>query len=169
MFGLSNSSVYAIRALRCLAFCIGPLRKREELAACANVPRPYLAKILHSLRDLGFVTSKRGFTGGYGLARPPHKISLLEVIEGIEHLHGETGCRLGLGDCTEQNPCKFDRAWGRARDAFYSAAREITIADLGDPESLPPALEPGSPDCRETDGECCGWSEHRDSQVGDER
>jgi Rrf2 family protein len=49
-----------------------------------GIPSRFLVQILLQLKGASLVVSTRGASGGYRLARAPHKISLSEVIEVME-------------------------------------------------------------------------------------
>ncbi|MEM8864917.1 MAG: Rrf2 family transcriptional regulator [Planctomycetota bacterium] len=56
----------------------------KALSAKQDIPEGFLVQILQDLRRAGLVTSTRGASGGYQLARESAAISLAEVIEAIE-------------------------------------------------------------------------------------
>jgi Rrf2 family protein len=49
-----------------------------------GVPQRFLVQILLQLKTAGLVTSVRGASGGYQLAKPPESISLAAVINAID-------------------------------------------------------------------------------------
>jgi Rrf2 family transcriptional regulator, iron-sulfur cluster assembly transcription factor len=56
----------------------------DAMCAHRKMPKQYLTKILGLLARAGLVTSIRGKHGGYVLARPPGKITILDVVEAVE-------------------------------------------------------------------------------------
>src|ERR1035437_1971186 len=74
---VSTRGDYASRALLSLALrdnLTTPTSVRD-LAERTELPQPYLEQILHSMKGVGLVRSKRGVGGGGGLrARPPRRI-----------------------------------------------------------------------------------------------
>ena len=57
--------------------CVMASRISEEY----DIPLEYLAKIMQQMAKMNVLTSKRGRTGGFTLARPAKEITLLEIIE----------------------------------------------------------------------------------------
>ena len=55
-----------------------------EITTRHPIPERYLEQILATLRRGGLLKSMRGAKGGYTLAREPHAISLLEIVQLIE-------------------------------------------------------------------------------------
>src|SRR5262249_28302867 len=49
-----------------------------------GIPQRFLVQILLQLKAAGLVASLRGASGGYQLVRPPHQISLADVINAID-------------------------------------------------------------------------------------
>ncbi len=82
---LSRTVAYAVRATLQLAKSDSATPVPcSQLAAAGKMPERFLLQILRSLVTHGILRSTRGVDGGYALVRPPHEVSLLEVIEAIE-------------------------------------------------------------------------------------
>lgn len=58
--------------------------RAEAIAESEAIPPSFLAQILHELKRMGLVTSRRGKTGGWRLTKAPGEISLLMVVEALE-------------------------------------------------------------------------------------
>ena len=56
------------------------LLKVDDMAAKHEIPGKYLEQILLQLKWGGFVKSKRGADGGYGLSKDPSQTRLADVI-----------------------------------------------------------------------------------------
>src|SRR6188474_2789513 len=72
---------------------IGPVAARD-LADIERLPADYCEQILLRLRRAGLVESVRGAKGGYYLAKPPHAISVKDVMDASEHATFEVNCDL---------------------------------------------------------------------------
>ena len=83
---LSQTAEYALRAMTQLAIDAPNASATRDVANRTQVPPSYLAKILQSMKRAGLFTSRRGVGGGVKLARPPKRISLLEIVEAIDPL-----------------------------------------------------------------------------------
>ena len=85
MLCLSQTTGYAILALSCLEEGDGEnWILVKDIATCTGIPKPYLSKILHSLQGSGLIRAKRGYRGGFALARPSSRINLLEIAAAVE-------------------------------------------------------------------------------------
>src|SRR5581483_178249 len=56
----------------------------KSIADAQGIPQRFLVQILLQLKTAGLVASVRGAAGGYQLARPPHAITLAEIIAAID-------------------------------------------------------------------------------------
>jgi len=81
---LSKRTGYAILALACMIDKKQGWYKVEDIAKQADIPRPFLHKIILALGKSGLVTTKRGLHGGMALARPANQITLLDVAEAVQ-------------------------------------------------------------------------------------
>jgi Rrf2 family transcriptional regulator, cysteine metabolism repressor len=124
---LSVKVDYACRVLAQLARLHGgdELAHIEGLAKVEAVPANYLVQILSELRNGGLITSRRGKQGGYALARPPEKITLLDIVRVIE------GELLELTTAKEgQSAKRVNQVWREVRDAFEKKAASYTLDKL---------------------------------------
>jgi Rrf2 family protein len=125
---LSSASACALRALAFLARHEGggavPSR---AIAAAEGLPERFLPKVLESLATAGVLLSVRGIHGGYRLARPARRITLLEVVEAVDGpVRGEVP-RFGADaklDARLQEACDAVTEVVRAR------LRKVSVADL---------------------------------------
>jgi Rrf2 family protein len=83
---LSARTEYACLAMLQLAqdYDSGEPVQIRRIADEQGIPARFLVQILLQLKGASLVLSTRGAAGGYRLARPPHEISLAEVIEVME-------------------------------------------------------------------------------------
>ena len=77
---ISARTDYAVRAMLVIADAHPRLVKAAEIATAQQIPVKFLTTILVDLRRGGLVSSLRGSNGGYGLARPPEKISVGDIL-----------------------------------------------------------------------------------------
>ena len=118
-----------------------------RLAASYELPPPYLNKQLQALVRAGILTSTRGKRGGFELARPLERISLLDVVDAIEGTEPAFRCTeirqcgMGAGSPTSafRAPCEIAAAMHEAEAEWRSALRRRTLAGIRD------AAEAGKP------------------------
>jgi len=82
---ISSKGQYALRAIFDLAAQnTGQPVKIASIARRQNIPQKFLELILPSLKQGGFVESRRGVGGGYSLARHPETITVGEVLRVVD-------------------------------------------------------------------------------------
>lgn len=129
MMKVSAKAEYACLALLALAQhgqTTSPLRIRE-IAESHGIPARYLVQILLQLKGAGLVSSIRGASGGYRLARPPDQIALSEVLTAIEGPD-----TLQRDPVLETLPAARALAgvWNRVRAAERGVLDRTTLAEL---------------------------------------
>lgn len=131
MFRLySKGCEYAIRGLMHLPTDVGSNVGVQEVSDRAQIPEPFTRKMFQALAKKGILTAISGPNGGYRLARDPHRISLLEIIEIIDGAESLNACVLGLPVCEDRNPCALHDAWSHAKRTLLPDLRGTSIADL---------------------------------------
>lgn len=125
----SQTAEYALRAMSCLAMRPEELVPTPVLATQTKVPANYLAKVLQQLAAADLITGRRGVGGGYKLARPAEKISLLEVINTVSPVERIESCPLGLPN---HGPflCPLHRRMDQAAAAVIELFGGVTLRDL---------------------------------------
>lgn len=82
---LSSKAIYGLAAMHMLSRAPhGRAMQVKEIAAMTRISHGYLEQLLSILRRGNLVVSIRGAYGGYKLARQPHEIDVLEIIEALE-------------------------------------------------------------------------------------
>jgi len=128
----SASATHALRALAQLAGgSAAEATLGRELAAEIGVPTHYLAKVLATLARAGVLSASRGARGGYRLARPAERITLLEVVEPFEGKRVRPGCLLRPDrQCSERAACSAHAAWTGVKTAYLGFLEKTTLADI---------------------------------------
>ena len=127
----SKPCEYVLRALTYLS----SQNQRElfsvhEIAKSEDLPTPYLAKLLQRLAQRGILTSVKGPKGGFGLARRPEDITLMEVVEAVDGTEEFTRCAVGLAECSDTSPCPLHDTWKPLKTSITDYMSEQTLADL---------------------------------------
>ena len=100
----------------------------RELAESAHLPLPVVSKILKVLAREGFLESHRGVKGGYSLARPPERVSVVEVIDALEGPIALTEC--GVGSCEREASCVVRAPWQRINRVVRKSLADVRLSDL---------------------------------------
>ncbi|MBV6493384.1 MAG: putative HTH-type transcriptional regulator [Turneriella sp.] len=124
----SSASKYAVRALSYMTSCEEQkIFTVDELAKGADVPKPYLSKILKQLVAGKILKSSKGPGGGYQFARPVEKISLYDIKVTIDGITEFVDCVLGLDACNDAAPCPAHYMWRDLRARTTTALQTTTL------------------------------------------
>ena len=126
---LSLTAEYALRAVLALARASGNGLKATEIADGTGTPRNYMSKTLNALAKEGIVTSRRGPTGGFALARRPEEISVAQIANTFCEERPPARCLLADRACNPESPCAAHDRWMAVIDATQ-APLDVTIAEL---------------------------------------
>lgn len=108
-----------------------------EIAESEKLSSPYVAKLLSVLRQAGLITSVRGRTGGYLLARPVGEVRLGDVMRALgeplfddpsyceRHASPDTG-----GACVHSDGCTLRVVWQTLEQWMRHFLDRVTLADL---------------------------------------
>ncbi|MCH2113825.1 MAG: Rrf2 family transcriptional regulator [Pirellulales bacterium] len=91
---LTAKAEYACLAMLELAVHYGmrqPVQVRR-IAERHGIPSPFLVQILQNLKRAALITSTRGASGGYQLARAPEDISLSDVLGAVDGAKESSSC-----------------------------------------------------------------------------
>jgi Rrf2 family transcriptional regulator, cysteine metabolism repressor len=122
----SSKGKYALQAILDLAAqrSTEPIRI-ADIARRQKIPQKFLELILASLKQGGFVESRRGAEGGYLLARPADSLSVGEVLRYVEG-----SSQASTRGRKKEAPTPFTDLWERVDQAVSAVIDHTTFADL---------------------------------------
>src|SRR5580700_7897520 len=117
---ISVKSEYALLAIFDLAMqSPGELVKIADIARRQKIPQKFLELILASLKQGGFVESRRGAEGGYRLARPADQITVGQVIQFVD------------GKAAKRGPATpFSDLWKRVDESVSAIVDHTSFAEM---------------------------------------
>lgn len=149
---LSRPCSYAIRALTYLAMQPpGKLCGTREISGHEGIPNSFLCKVLLQLRRGRLLRSYKGIGGGYELAAPPDKISLLMIVQCMEGEGTLQQCILEEHECSAPRLCPLHHSWASVHDQLMRFLEGNTLVELvrvRQSEAWEGAKEPGSESVR---------------------
>ena len=93
--------------------------KIADIARRQKIPQKFLELILASLKQGGFVESRRGAEGGYLLARQPDQITIGQVVEFLEGKKPKRGAHNAFTD-----------VWKRVDESVAAILDHTSFAEL---------------------------------------
>lgn len=106
--------------------------KIDQISKRKGIPKKFLEQILLSMKNAGYVKSRRGPDGGYVLAKKPSEINLAEIIRLMDGaLAPVESVSVYFYDSTpiEQNP-QLISIFKDIRDYIADKLENTTFADL---------------------------------------
>ena len=103
-----------------------------ELANDTGVPLPTAQKLMGQLAACGLLSSARGASGGFALARPAEAISLADIVEAVEGPIAMTVCsgHDGPSDCALDAHCRVKPHMGIVGNAVRGALGAVSLQHL---------------------------------------
>ena len=103
----------------------------SELAQETGVPLPTTQKLMGRLAAEGLLTSVRGASGGFALARPADKITLVDIVEAVEGPIAMTMCADGVNhECALDAHCRVKPHMGVVGNAIRGALGAVSLTEL---------------------------------------
>ena len=138
---LTRAAEYAIRCIIYLARQgKGVLTNKNDIAARAEIPPHFLAKIAQDLAKAGLIDIKQGARGGLVLLKDPGNITLLEVVETMIGEIFLNDCVARPSTCNALRACGVHKVWIKARNQLRDTLRQATFDRLIEEKICIPAL-----------------------------
>ena len=116
---ISKKGEYALRAMIYLSLNYKKdFVQIQKISEKEKIPEKFLEQILLELKKAGFLQSRRGIGGGYGLIKPPNEITLAQVIRIIDGPLAPLSCvsKWAHISCPEEKNCGLYRVMLDVRD-----------------------------------------------------
>ncbi len=121
---------YGLRAMVVLALNYDRAVLVKEIADQEEISRKYLDSVLMELKNAGLIRSIRGAKGGYMLAKPPEKITILEIAQALEGSPDLVDCVENPKPCARYQTCSTVDFWKNLSETIKNFLKGSTLADL---------------------------------------
>ena len=101
-----------------------------ELSGDTGVPLPTTQKLMGQLATSGLLTSARGASGGFALAKAASEITLADIVEAVEGPIATTVCSEGRTDCALDAHCRVKPHMGVVGNAVRGALGAVSLTEL---------------------------------------
>ncbi len=127
---VSKKAYYGLRALVGIAH-FGEI-SAHALALEENLPEDYLQKILQQLKKAGIISSEKGSSGGYSLAKNEKNISIWEIILALdgEIIPFAPPKMTSITPYPKLTHCQTNVAWRKLSETIQNTLSNMSIADL---------------------------------------
>lgn len=133
---LTRAADYGVRVMIQLTALSGNGRvSLPELAQATSAPESFLSKVLQSLARAGFITSRRGQTGGFHITPRGAAATMLDVIEAIDGAICLNVCLIPGRSCSRKAHCPAHPVWIEAQQAMLEVLSGASIAAMAAPNA----------------------------------
>ena len=129
---LSHLADYAVVLMTAAARRpVGERLSATELSADTGVPLPTAQKLMGQLAACGLLSSARGASGGFALAKAASEISLADIVEAVEGPIVLTMCSDSNNhECILDAHCRVKPHIGIVGNAVRGALGSVTLTEL---------------------------------------
>ena len=127
---LNQTIAYAVAAMTYMAAQpAGSLISNTTTSRATKTPERYLLQVLRKLVLSGVLNSVRGVQGGFRLAKPANKITLLEIVEAVDGPIGQCE-RVDLPAMSAKAAAGMLNAFRAVEGDARKRLASVTLADL---------------------------------------
>lgn len=130
---ISKSTRYALYAAAEMALAGDAATTVGAVAERYGIPEGALAKVFQQMVRAGLAAGTRGIGGGYRLARPASRITVLEVMHVFERARDSGGCLLHDQpgqDCPRASACAVQWLFNEVDELVRSTYESVTLQTL---------------------------------------
>jgi Rrf2 family protein len=131
---LTRAAYYALQAV---VYMANQKKNRDDrpiashtIAAQRRIPERFLLKVLKPLVAAQILHSIKGPNGGYRLARSPHEITMLEVVEAAEGGQIRGGAPVNPKDPDTNLHRRLDQVCSQLADHIRKQLGKVRISEL---------------------------------------
>lgn len=100
------------------------------VAEVCQIPKRFLANIVHSLSKAGVLLTTKGMDGGIKLAKSGDKITIKDVVEVMEGSIRFVDCQIHKDVCQSEGACTTKDFWDFKLETLMPMFENSTIKDL---------------------------------------
>jgi Rrf2 family protein len=128
---ITRTADYGVRFMTRLAAATPGTRMTvADLAHESGASVAFTGKILQRLAGARLVVSRRGYEGGFELARSADAISLLDIVSALDGPLCLNECLPGGAGCEREPTCSASPVWAKAQAALAAVLGAEPLARL---------------------------------------
>ena len=102
----------------------------REISKATRIPETFLSKIFQRLAARGLLRSRRGFRGGFRLARPAGRITLREIVEALQGPIEFHRCLDHLRKRGRRQRCYVNQVFAKVQRRVSAILEQTTLEDI---------------------------------------
>lgn len=127
---ITSYTDFSLRVLIYLAVSSEERCTIREIARAYDISHNHLMKVVHQLKQHGYIDTVRGKQGGMTLSRPPERINIGEVVRDMEPGTALVECFDPRGQCVITPHCHLKSILWEALQSFQGVLDGYTLADI---------------------------------------
>lgn len=124
----STKAEYGLKAMANLAASFPVQKNLKSISQEERISVKYLEKLIGKLRKNDLLTSTKGKSGGYALAKNPQNIRVSEIIETLEGPIAPMKCFDKI--CALKKQCPSSIVWDKVGIQIKKTLYNIKLSDL---------------------------------------
>lgn len=104
----------------------------DTISKRQSISGKYIHVLVTALRKAGMVRATRGPNGGYELAKSPHDINVLQIVETLEGKEALVECLDDRCACPRSDACAPRDLWQQVVEAVDTILSGCTLATLAE-------------------------------------
>jgi Rrf2 family protein len=108
----------------------------DEVATRTGISRGYLEELVRPLKRAGIVLGRKGWGGGYLLARPPREITLRDIAEAAIGPLAVSECAGDPEACDRADYCECRMVFRLVSLQLQATLSALSVADMSDVREL---------------------------------
>ena len=136
MLRMSKMTDYGTLLLARVAAEPGRIFSASDLASETHIALPSVRKLLKILSKSDLVSSYRGASGGYTLARPADQISAAQILDALEGPVTLTECSASDSQCRLEQSCGVGRSWQHINRLIRQSLNDVSLTQLSNTRTL---------------------------------
>ena len=126
---LTSHTDYALRVLLYVG-AAGRSVTISQISDAFAISKEHLRKVVHTLSQLGYLSTTQGRYGGITLAMPPDLINIRKVVDQLENTNIVECFDKETSTCAIDGMCLLKKALMDARESFMSVLAEYHLSDM---------------------------------------
>lgn len=127
---LNDTTDVALRVMIYAASTGGRRFTIDQIVEAYGLPRSTVMKVVNALTQGGFLTARRGRSGGLNLSRAAGETSVGAIVRHVETDFGLVECLRGGNGCAITRCCRLMAPLVEARAAFLAVLDKYSVADI---------------------------------------
>lgn len=126
---LTSHTDYALRVLLYVG-AAGKSVTISQISEAYAISKEHLRKVVHTLAQLGYLSTTQGRYGGIMLAMPPDLINIRRVVDQLENTNIVECFDRETNTCAIDGMCLLKKVLQDARESFMCVLAEYHLSDL---------------------------------------